>query len=157
MKLLSRVRLLVIPWTAAYQAPPSMGVSRQEYWSGSPVPSPKGPQMRQLLSAHHHHNFFFFFFNQLSPIWASLVAQTVKNPPAVRETWVQSLGWEDPLEKGKGTHSSLLAWRTPWTVQFMGSEMTEQLSLLLSYYPHCLLCLFGWLIWVFCFHVFLAL
>ena len=64
--------------------------------------------------------------------WASLVAQMVKNPPAMRETWVQSLGWEDPLEKGKGTHSSLLAWRTPWTVQFMGSEMTEQLSLLLS-------------------------
>ena len=46
--------------------------------------------------------------------WASLVAQLVKNPPAMRETWVQSLGWEDPLEKGKATHSSILAWRTPW-------------------------------------------
>ena len=41
--------------------------------------------------------------------WASLVAQLVKNPPAMRETWVQSLGWEDPLEKGKSTHSSILA------------------------------------------------
>ena len=41
--------------------------------------------------------------------WASLVAQLVKNPPAVQETWVQSLGWEDPLEKGKATHSSILA------------------------------------------------
>ena len=40
---------------------------------------------------------------------ASLVAQLVKNPPAMRETWVQSLGWEDPLEKGKATHSSILA------------------------------------------------
>ena len=49
-------------------------------------------------------------------IWASLVAQLVKNPPAMRETWVQSLGWEDPLEKGKSTHSSILAWRIPWTV-----------------------------------------
>ena len=44
------------------------------------------------------------------------VAQLVKNPPAMRETWVWSLGWEDPLEKGKATHSSILAWRIPWTV-----------------------------------------
>ena len=48
--------------------------------------------------------------------WTSLVAQLVKNPPAVRETCVQSLGWEDPLEKGKATHSSILAWRIPRTV-----------------------------------------
>ena len=48
--------------------------------------------------------------------WASLVAQLIKNPPAMWETWVQSLGWEDPLEKGKATHSSILAWRIPWTV-----------------------------------------
>ena len=48
--------------------------------------------------------------------WASLVAQTVKNLPAMQETWVRSLGWEDPLEKGKATHSSILAWRIPWTV-----------------------------------------
>ena len=54
--------------------------------------------------------------------WASLVAQMVKNPPAMRETWVQSLGWEDPLEKGKATHSSILAWRIPWTVQFIGLQ-----------------------------------
>ena len=48
--------------------------------------------------------------------WAALVAQLVKDLPAVRETWVQSLGGEDPLEKGKATHSSILAWRIPWTV-----------------------------------------
>ena len=42
---------------------------------------------------------------------ASLVAQMVKNPPAMRETWVQFLGWEDPLEEGMATHSSILAWR----------------------------------------------
>ena len=47
---------------------------------------------------------------------ASLVAQLVKNLPAMWETWVQSLGWEDPLEKGKATQSSILAWRIPWTV-----------------------------------------
>ena len=45
--------------------------------------------------------------------WASLVAQLVKNPPAMWETWVQLLGLEDPLEKGMATHSSILAWRTP--------------------------------------------
>ena len=53
---------------------------------------------------------------------ASLVAQLVKNPPAMRETWVWSLGWEKPLEKGTTSHSSTLAWRTPWTVQSMGSQ-----------------------------------
>ena len=47
--------------------------------------------------------------------WAFLVAQLVKNLPAMQETWVQSLGWEDPLEKGKATQSSILAWRIPWT------------------------------------------
>ena len=59
--------------------------------------------------------------------WASLVAQMVKNPPAMQDTWVLSLGWEDPLEEGIATHSSILAWRTPWTeepdgLQFMGSQ-----------------------------------
>ena len=53
--------------------------------------------------------------------WASLVAQLVKNPPAMWETWVLFLGWEDPLEKGKATHSSILAWRIPWT-KSMGSQ-----------------------------------
>ena len=48
-------------------------------------------------------------------IRASLIAQLVKNLPAMQETWDRSLGWEDPLEKGKATHSSILAWRSPWT------------------------------------------
>ena len=57
----------------------------------------------------------------------SMVAQTVKNPPAMRETWVLSLGQEDPLEKGMAKHSSILAQRIPWTeepggLQFMGSQ-----------------------------------
>ena len=62
---------------------------------------------------------------------ASLVVQLVKNLPAMRETSVRSLGWEDPLEKGKATHSSSLAWRIPWTVSSWGckeSDMTKQLS-----------------------------
>ena len=57
----------------------------------------------------------------------SLVAKTVKNLPAVQETWVQPLGWEDPLEKGMATPSSILVWRIPWTEesgkpQSMGSQ-----------------------------------
>ena len=48
-------------------------------------------------------------------LWASLVAQMIKTLPAVQETWVRSLGWEDPLEDEMATHSSILAWRIPWT------------------------------------------
>ena len=48
--------------------------------------------------------------------WASLLAQLVKNPPAMQKTWIRSLGWEDPLEKGKAIHYSILAWRIPWTI-----------------------------------------
>ena len=58
---------------------------------------------------------------------ASLVAQMVKNPPAMLETWVRSLGWEDSLEEEMATHASILAWRIPWTeepgrLQSMGSQ-----------------------------------
>ena len=53
---------------------------------------------------------------------ASLKAQVVKNPPTMWEAWVWSLGWEDPLKKDKTTHSSILTWRIPWTVESMGSQ-----------------------------------
>ena len=55
------------------------------------------------------------FLTDLGMRWASLVAQMVKNPSAMRETWVQSLGQEDPLEKGMATYYSILAWRILWT------------------------------------------
>ena len=55
-------------------------------------------------------------------VGASLVAQLVKNPPAMQEIWVRSLGWEDPLEKEKATNSIIPAWRIPWTIQSMGSQ-----------------------------------
>ena len=59
--------------------------------------------------------------------WASLVAQMVKRLHAMQETWVQSLGWEDPLENEMATHSSILVWKIPWTedpgrLQSMGSQ-----------------------------------
>ena len=62
-----------------------------------------------------------FFWGTKVNNWASLVAQLVKNPPAMQETWVQPLSWEDPLKKGKATHSNILVWRISWTVQFMGT------------------------------------
>ena len=63
----------------------------------------------------------------------SLIAQLVKNLPAMQETWVHSLDWEDPLEKEMAAHSSILAWRIPWTeepgrLQSMGSQEATQLS-----------------------------
>ena len=69
-------------------------------------------------------------------VWASLVAQIVKNIPAMQETWVLSLGGEDPLEEGMAMHPSILAWRISWTeepgrLQSMGSQesdTTEQLN-----------------------------
>ena len=65
--------------------------------------------------------------NPLQYSWASLVAQMVKNPPAMQETWVRSLGGEDPLQEGMATHSSILAWRIPWIedpsgLRSMGSQ-----------------------------------
>ena len=64
---------------------------------------------------------------------ASLLAQTVKNLPAMLETWVRSLGQEDPLEKGKAIHSSILAWRIPWTeepgkLQSMGLQVSQRVG-----------------------------
>ena len=57
--------------------------------------------------------------------WAFLVAQMVKNLPAVQETWVRSQGWEDSLEKGMATHSSFLAWKIPWTEEPGGLQSME--------------------------------
>ena len=61
--------------------------------------------------------FLIFKFSNLmeSYIPTSLVAERLKHLPAMQETWVRSLGWEDPLEKGKATHASILAWRIPWS------------------------------------------
>ena len=95
MKLLSCVLLLATPWTAAHQAPPSMGFSRQEYWSGVPLPSPIG-----------------FYLIRGYP-----GRRAVKSSPAkqdTQETRVRSLGLEEPLEEEMATRSSIPAWKIPW-------------------------------------------
>ena len=107
------VCLFAIPWTIAHQAPLPMEFSRQEYWRGQPFP-PLGHLPEPEL-------------NPGLPQCASLVAQMVKRLPTMRETWVQSLGREDPLEKEMATHSSMLAWRIPGMeepsrLQSMGSQ-----------------------------------
>ena len=101
---------------------------------------------------------FNLYWDFLEEKGTSLVAQSVKNPPAIQETQVQSLGWEDPLEKGMATHSSILPWRIPWTeepgrLQSMGSQeslMTKPPSttgifkdlFLFSIYNVCISCWF---------------
>ena len=71
-------------------------------------------------------NHCVFLASQCS--WSSLVAQLVKNLPAMRETWVQSLGWGDPLEKGKATQASILAWIILWTTVNGVTKSQTQLS-----------------------------
>ena len=93
-------------WTVAHQAPPSMGFSRQEYWSGLPFASGDLPNPGTEPWA---------FKSSTLASGASLVAQTVKHLPAMRESRVLFLGREDPLEKEMGIHSSTLAWKISWT------------------------------------------
>ena len=115
VKSLSRVRLFTTPWTAAYQAPLSMGFSRQEYWSGVPLPSPIQYLLRYFKEYFYPETIqisggvFCLFclslalFTFLKPPKVALV---VKNPS---EMWVWSLGYEDPLEKGMATYPGILA------------------------------------------------
>ena len=102
---------------------PHLAPNAMLLWHGAPIPL-------LLLS-------FLIIAKFLAYSRTSQVAQTVKNLPAMWENWVHFLGWEDPLEKGMAAHSSILAWRIPWTeepgrLQSMGSQesdVTEQLIL----------------------------
>ena len=91
----------------------------QIIFSVKPIPSPAGKKLtppRDLQSSKDRDSLIHTGIGYpLPPYWASLVALLVKNQPAMQETWVRSQGWEDPLEKGKATHSSILAWRIPRT------------------------------------------
>ena len=80
---------------------------------------PKWSPLQEQLQPKCHLYWSLHLSAYIVSLVASFVAQLVKNLPALQETWVRSLGWEDPLEKVKATHSSILAWRIPWTVQFL--------------------------------------
>ena len=99
-----RMRWLLTQWTWIWVN------SGSQWWTGRPGVLHSMGSQRVGHDWATELNWLKFSFE------ASLVAQLVKNLPAMRETWVWSLGWEDPLEKGKATHSSILAWRIPWTV-----------------------------------------
>ena len=103
-----------------FQAPLSMGFPRQEYWCGLPLPSPRNlpdsgiKPMSPALAGR--------FFTTEPPRKPGLLTYKtrslkVKNHPAMQETQVWSIGWEDPLEEGKATHSSILVWRIPRITQ----------------------------------------
>ena len=77
-------------------------------------------------SASNFLHLLHMFLRSLRPSLGFPVAQLVKKNPAMWETWIQSLGWEDALEKGTAPHSSILAWRIPWTVSSMGSQRVRQ-------------------------------
>ena len=111
------------PWTVAGQAPLSMGFSRQEYWSRLPFPSPgefPDPGIEPVSPTLPGGFFTECWQLQVPSIFYEYIlfhsgflgGSVVKNPPAVRETSVRSLGWEDPLEKGLATLSSILAWKS---------------------------------------------
>ena len=107
-------------WAASRQTMHEQGV--MDSWGGSLSWRVNKQQLHDKLL-----NVEFVWLSQEGAWWASLVSQTVKNLPAMWETWVRSLGWEDPLEKGMATHPSILAWRSPWRekpggLQFMGSQ-----------------------------------
>ena len=102
----SVVLLFATPWTVALQVPLSMGSSRQEYWSAR-IPGSPALQVNPPLS-----------------LVDSEPPGTVKNLPVMQETHVRYLGQKDPLEKGMATHSSILAWRIPWTEKLGGLQST---------------------------------
>ena len=126
------------PWTVAHQAPLSMGFSRQEYWVGLPFPVPQDlpdPGVktcifcvscigRQIL---YHCAKEWFWGEAKKQTWKLPGGSDSKESSCSAKTWVRSLGREGSLEKGMATHSSILAWRIPWTeepggLQSMGSQ-----------------------------------
>ena len=81
-----------------------------------------GGEWQLLVTESYHWDASLSAFNEQIASLVALAENLAKNPPAMRETWIQSLGWKGPLEKGKTAHSSILAWRIPWTVESMGSQ-----------------------------------
>ena len=138
VKSLSRVRLFETPWTVAYQAPPSMGFSRQEYWSGLPFPSPGdlpdpgiepgSPtlQVDTLTSEPPGKPTLTLFKGYLLQYsWASLVAQLVKNLPTMRVTWVLGLGRSPGERKGYPLQYSGLEISMDCTVHGIAKSRTQ--------------------------------
>ena len=141
MKSLSRVRLLATPWTVAYQAPPSMGFSRQEYWSGVPLPSPKLvlEQHKKLTQLTLHNAGIKGILQAAAAMAPHSSTLAWKIPWTEEPRRLQSMGslaksrtrlsdftftfHSYALEKEKATHSSVLAWRIPGTGSLVGCRL----------------------------------
>ena len=137
VQLLSHVRLFETPWTAVHRA--SLSITNS--WSLLRLMFMQSMMPSNHLIFCHPLLLLPSIFPNISvfskrPFFSggSLITQLVKKPPAMWETWVWSLGWEYLLEKGKATHSSIQAWRIPWTAHggHKMSDKTERLSLSLS-------------------------
>ena len=138
VKLLSHVRLFATPWTVAYQVPPSMGFSRQEYWNGLSFPSPGDLSNSGIRTGSPTLAGGFFTTEPPGKLNYKIIyhlptrriypgGTVIKNLTVMWETWVQSLDQEYLLEKEMATHSSVLAWKIPWMekpgrLQSMGSQ-----------------------------------
>ena len=131
------------PWIVAHQAPLSMRFSRQGYWSRLPFPFYRESSLPRDWT--HVYCLAGEFFTPeplgkpkegISMIskWASLVALLVNNLPAMQDTWVWFLGWEDPLKKGKDTHSSILTWNSKDCIVAKGRKESEFLKVPASVY-----------------------
>ena len=99
---------------------PRILLGSKRTWQITPHPFPVDTWMRHMHKKQHG--------NSLKKKGASLVSQLVKNLPAMWDTWVRSLGWEDPLEEGMATHSNILAWKIPWTGEPGGLQSIEPQS-----------------------------
>ena len=100
-----------VSWTLPSVLPPVTHTTGQ----GTPSSLTNHSSIQQGTHSPRRVSWYFFQYSSSPAFWAPVVAQIVKHLPAMWETWVQSLGWEDPLEKFMATHSSILAWRIPWT------------------------------------------
>ena len=104
----------------AHPAPLSKGILQERIleWVAMPSSRESSQPRDQTQVSRIADRFFTVWATREAPEWSyALKNGKNKNLPAIRETWVWSLGWEDPLETGKATHSSVLAWRIPWTIQ----------------------------------------
>ncbi|CAN0347324.1 unnamed protein product [Rangifer tarandus platyrhynchus] len=115
------------PTRMLFKPQPQLGGAHTQGSQGVLMPLPRLPHRKRSLSRLPELSIlgtsqgvllfpWLLAFCTVPPPWAALVAQLVKNLPAMREAWVPSLGWEDPLEKGKAAHSAILAWRVLWMV-----------------------------------------
>ena len=121
----------IFPSIRVFSNESALHIRWPKYWSFSFTISPSNEysgliSFRIVTSSQFEGKSFSYYTTTLIlPLHAPLTAQLLRNPPAMQETWVRSLCWEDSLEKGKATHSSILVWRIPWTIHGVAKSQTQ--------------------------------